>query len=145
MTLTGLWRWRWSGVVYSTAFTNYSASTYGSSGGGGDGGVGAPQGQGPSANNGNTGGNTNWFGYQIMVVVEVVDQEQVTTLKMVDVVEVCSSGGHYEEGVTNQNTYGSNNVVGIGYNGGQGYPDGSYPQEQWRWCCIKWWKYCSKQ
>ena len=118
------------GVVYSTAFTNYSAQGYASSlGGGGDGGVGAPQGQGPgSANPGNTGGNTNWFGYQANggggggrsgTGNDAKDGGSGGGPG--------SSGGHNDWGVANQNTYGSNNVVGVGNRGGAGYSDGTYP------------------
>ena len=118
------------GVVYSTAFTNYSAQGYGSSlGGGGDGGVGAPQGQGTgSANNGNTGGNTNWFGYQANGGGGGGRSGTANDAKDGG----CgggpgSSNGYNNQGVSNQSTYGSDNVVGIGYNGGQGYNTGTYP------------------
>ena len=118
------------GVVYSTAYTNYTATSHGSSlGGGGDGGVGAPQGQGPgSANNGNTGGNTNFFGFQANggggggrsgTGNDAKDGGSGGGPG--------SSGGDTEWGVSNQNTYGSNNVVGVGNRGGQGYSDGTYP------------------
>ena len=118
------------GVVYSTNFTNYNASGHGISlGGGGSGGGGAPQGQGPgNAGKGNNGGNTDFFSLQAKggggggrsgTANDANDGG-------------CgggpgSSGGDTDYGVSNQNTYGSNNVTGIGYRGGTGYSTGSYP------------------
>ena len=118
------------GVVYSTAYTNYTATSHGSSlGGGGDGGVGAPQGQGPgSANNGNNGGNTNFFGFQANggggggrsgTGNDAKDGGSGGGPG--------SSAGYNDYGTSNQNTYGSSNVVGVGNRGGSGYSDGSYP------------------
>ena len=118
------------GVVYSTAYTNYTATSHGSSlGGGGDGGVGAPQGQGPGgANSGNNGGNTNFFGFQANGGGG--GGRSSTNNDAKDGGSgggPGSSGGYNNQGVANQNTYGSNNVVGIGYNGGQGFSTGTYP------------------
>ena len=119
------------GVVYSTSFTNYSTSTYGSSlGGGGDGGSGAPQGQGTgSANPGNAGGNTNWFGYQANGGGGGGRSGQGNDADAGG----CGGGtgssdaSWNQPGSSNQNTYGSNNVVGIGYAGGNAEPGGAYP------------------
>ena len=118
------------GVVYSTAYTNYTATSHGSSlGGGGDGGVGAPQGQGSgSANNGNNGGNTNFFGFQANGGGGGGRSGQSNDAK--DGGCGGGSGSNTSQpsaGSSNQNTYGSNNVVGIGYAGGNGETGGSYP------------------